>query len=135
MRITLYELLYRYIYPALRRRLALILYEDFNLKQEEIAKVLSTTQSAISKYVDGRRGVGIRIESIPNVDSELRVIAEKVSKGVLDSYDVQVELSKLIFKLLASKQLCSIHSKLDPTVDYVKCNICPRLFRHYLSNE
>ncbi|HDN75716.1 MAG TPA: transcriptional regulator [Acidilobales archaeon] len=135
MRITLFELLYRYIYPALRRRFAIVLYREFGLKQERIAKILGITQSAVSRYVDGRRGILVGFEDIPEVNEQLRTIARRVLSGELDEYGVQVELMRVIFKLLGERRLCIIHAKVDSSIDYTKCSICPNLFKPYIKPQ
>ena len=134
MRVNLFELLYRYVYPATRRRLAEILYYDEGLKQEQIAKILGITQSAVSRYIEGQRGALIDFKNIPEVDSKLKKIAKKIVSGKIDEYIVQVEIMRTIFVLLAKKKLCNIHLRVDPTIDYNKCNICPILFNYYVKS-
>ena len=132
MKVTLFEFIYRYVYPALRRRLAVILYEEFGLKQSEVAATLGITQSAVSRYVDGRRGATVNLDNIPEVNKYLRDIALRIKLRGMDTYTLQVELIKIIFQLLAKRKLCRIHSSIDSSIDLSKCSVCPRLFSQYV---
>lgn len=40
--------------PALKSRVAKLLYAEYNLKQQEIASLLDITQAEISKYISGK---------------------------------------------------------------------------------
>ena len=132
MRINLFELIYRYIYPAVRRRLAEILYYDEGLNQRQIAEILGVTQSAVSRYVDGYRGMLVDFKDYPEINNELRELAKKIVSNKIDKYIVQVEIAYIIFRSLARKRLCSLHLKVDPTIDYSKCSICPMLFKPFV---
>ncbi len=114
MRVNLFELLYRYVYPAIRRRLAEILYHEVKLKQEKIAEVLGVTQSAISRYIERQRGSAIDVTSIPYIDEKLRELAKRVAEGTIDKYGVQIELVKLAISILAKRELCKFHASIDP---------------------
>ncbi len=132
MRVNLFELLYRYVYPAIRRRLAEILYHEVKLKQEKIAEVLGVTQSAISRYIERQRGSTIDVTSIPYIDEKLRELAKRVAEGTIDKYGVQIELVKLAISILAKRELCKFHASIDPSIDHTKCNVCPTAFYHYI---
>ncbi len=132
MRVDLFELLYRYVYPAIRKRLAEILYYDEKMKQEEIARILGVSQSAVSRYIEGQRGSAIDIASISYVNEKLRELAKRISRKSVDEYTVQVELVRLSLAILARKELCRFHASIDPSIDYTRCNICPIAFSHYI---
>jgi len=101
MRITIYELMNRYVYPAIRRRLVEILYHNIGLNQIEIAKLLGITQSAVSRYVVRNRGAFLDVSKFDEIEYDLRKIAKQIAERKLDEYTLHIELSKVIFKMLA----------------------------------
>ena len=132
MRLTIYELMNRYVYPAIRRRLVEILYHDIGLNQMEIARLLGITQSAVSRYVVKNRGTFLDVSKFSEIEYDLRKIAKQVAERKLDEYTLHIELSRVIFKILAKGYVCNFHSKLDRTINLRKCSICPKLFSSYI---
>ncbi len=112
MRISIYELSNRYVYPAVRRRLVEILYYEMKLNQLEIAKLLKISQSAVSRYV-------VRLAE--------RIVQEKPGE-----YTLHFELGRIVLKILAKGYVCSFHTKIDRAIDPKKCRICLDLFKPYI---
>ena len=123
------ELFYRYVFPSVRRRLVVILYREFGLGQEEVAKRAHLTQSAVSRYIRGGRGSYIDLSKFKDIDRMLRDLAEELSKNVMSEYDLQYRLAKIAFEALGKGYICSYHEKIDRTVDLSRCNICRDLFQ------
>ncbi|MGC9079489.1 MAG: transcriptional regulator [Nanopusillaceae archaeon] len=44
------------ILPIIKREISMILYKNYNLSQEEIARKIYVTQAAVSQYIKGVRG-------------------------------------------------------------------------------
>lgn len=71
------ELAYRYVYPAVKRRLVEILYNEYKLTQQEIARLLYISQSTASRYKNlARRGL-IDLSKFKDIDEEIHRLAKK----------------------------------------------------------
>lgn len=128
MKINPLEIAYRYVLPSVRRRLIEIMYRDLGMNQVEIAGKLGITQSAVSKYVDGKRGTLIDLSKYADIDNELKELAKELTHHDVDEYYVQFRLVKIALAVLSKGYFCGYHVKLDDTVDPSKCGICEKLF-------
>ena len=135
MRLNLFELAYRYVFPSVRRRLVEIMYREFTMNQVDIAKKLGITQSSVSKYIDGKRGSLIELSKYLEVDEELRRLAKELVHMDLDQYTIQVRLAKITLLVLAKGYFCRYHAELDNSVDPGKCSICRQVLRNFFSNS
>ena len=127
MKTNAFEVASRYIYPSLRRRLVEVLREK-GLRQTEIAGLLHITQSAVSRYLRMDRGALIDLTSFPDVDGEVKELAERIIRERPDEYTVHTELVKLSLEFLGKGYACSFHSKIDPEINPTECRVCIELF-------
>jgi len=132
MRVNVFELAYRYVYPSVRRRLVQILYLNFGLKQMEISRLLGLTQSAVSRYITSSRGVFVDISRFGDIDQAIKKLAAEIVNNGLDKYTVQYELARITLKALGQGYLCGFHRKLEEDVDLRKCRTCLNLFRTFI---
>ncbi len=117
------EVAARYLYPALRRRLAEKLVEK-GYTQVAIARLLGANQSTISRYVRANRAV---LQLHPVLEKELEVMAEAAARGAKPEA-IQVCLLNLTLLALNRRYACTLHAKIDPSIDPTSCDICPRVF-------
>ena len=127
MRITALELAARYVYPAVKRRLAEKLAAR-GLSQAQIARLLGVTQSAVSRYLSAQRG-RYDVTFSRDIDEELERVAEALLQGRLNRYCLHLELTRITILVLARGYACELHARLDPSVDPAACKTCPTLFR------
>ncbi len=127
MKINAFEVAARYVYPAVRRRLVEILREK-GLSQGRIAKLLHITQSAVSRYLSMRRGHLINVAKFRDIDTLLRNLANQIMTDEPDEYTIHKLLIKATLEVLARGYACSIHARVDPSIDPSKCGICTTLF-------
>ena len=127
MRISVFELLSRYILPSLRRILVETLWMN-GLSESDIARRLNISRSLVSRYIRGERGHRLEIRIEHDVVEKIREIALKILSNEIDHYGVEEELMRIAIKLLSEKKLCIYHKKLEPDIDIGKCRICPKLF-------
>jgi predicted transcriptional regulator len=80
-----------YIIPAIRRELAQVLIKKHNLKQKEVAKILGTTEAAISQYLHKKRAQTLKFPK--EMRKQLENSAEIIVK---DNKRVVNEILKLI---------------------------------------
>ncbi|MEM3684634.1 MAG: helix-turn-helix domain-containing protein [Conexivisphaerales archaeon] len=78
------ELSVKYLLPAFRSAVARHLVKDYGLTQQEVAKLLGTTQAAISHYISMRRGKVMQVLDASNLvrTSALMVAAKLASKEI-----------------------------------------------------
>jgi len=127
MKTNAFDVASRYVYPAIRRRLVEHLREN-GLKQTEIAELLHITQSAVSRYLNEERGKVIDVSSFPDIDEEIRLLAERIIREKPDEYEVHTELVKLSLEFLGRGYGCPFHAEIDPEVDPMECRVCIELF-------
>lgn len=127
MKTNAFEVASRYIYPSLRRRLVEILRER-GLKQTEIAGLLYITQSAVSRYLKMDRGALIDVSAFPDVDVEIKALADRIFRDKLGEYEIHSELIRISVRMLGRGYACSFHSRVDPEINPAKCRVCIELF-------
>ncbi|MEM2739813.1 MAG: transcriptional regulator [Candidatus Bathyarchaeia archaeon] len=87
----------KYMLPAVRAVVARRLIEEYGYTQSSVAKILGTTQAAVSHYINVKRG-GRFIEKLLSIDE-----ARKVIDGIVDSI-----VSGSVFKENYICELCKI---------------------------
>ena len=107
-----------YLIPALRRELAKIFISKYKLSQKKTAEILGITESAISQYLNLKRGGEIKFSKTET--KEIEKVAEEITtkkKGVMKGiYD-------LCLKFRQDKVICEVHKKHDKNVAK-DCNVC-----------
>ena len=130
MKYSVFELAYRHVYPAVKRRLVEILYNEYKLTQQEIARLLHISQSAASRYKNLARGKLIDLSRFKDIDEEIHRLAEKLVREKPDKYRLVNELVRITLKALARGYICSYHRMIDKDIDPDKCRICLDLFKN-----
>jgi len=87
------EIVVRKILPQIRAIVSIRLKEEYNLKGKDIARLVGTTEAAVSQYLHGIRGVNTTFsddfpETIP--------FAEEAAKKLYDNRDTEMELTEMI---------------------------------------
>ncbi len=125
---NLFELAYRHVTPAIRRALVLELLRK-GFTEAEIARALSISKSLVTRYVKGERGDVAGIHEHPLVRGLMNRLADKIVSGDVSGHEVEAEVVRAVALMFSTKQLCEYHSRLDPEVSPLKCNVCPTIFR------
>src|SRR3989338_2207004 len=84
------ENIFKRFLPALKPGIAKELYENHNMNQIEIAKVLGLTQAAVSKYLS--KGVR-KTKELSNLNSQLSTSAKKIATSIATNPTTQDALS------------------------------------------
>jgi len=129
--ISILKIISRYVYPAIRRRLVEILYKEYNLRQDDVARMLNITQSAVSRYVKINRGSFINIAEFKDIDSELKNLADRIVTSNIDMLELEYELTRITFVTLGKGYICRYHKYIDNEIDPKTCKICIKLFKVY----
>ncbi|ANF23187.1 transcriptional regulator [Thermococcus piezophilus] len=127
MKTNAFEVASRYVYPSLRRRLVEILREK-GLKQTQIAELLHITQSAVSRYLRMDRGALIDVAQFPDIDDDLKKLAEEIIRKRPAEYEIHSMLVQISLEMLGKGYVCSFHSQIDPELNPVQCRVCLELF-------
>ena len=117
------EMASRAVVPSIRAMVAKELSESYNIKQENIARLLGITQSAVSQYIGNLRGRAIDLEGIAEVET---VVKELSSILIIDS-NSEIICKKFCeaCRIIREKRLlCQLHARLDPLFNTEDCNIC-----------
>lgn len=124
--VSVFGLLDRYIGPAMKRALAVELYEK-GMSEEKIANILGVSRSLVSRYLKGNRGS--HLEELPrSLLEEIKFIAVEASSGKLQSSDIEYLLWVTALKYASRKKLCAFHAKIDSKIDARTCQLCVKLF-------
>ncbi len=101
-----------YIIPKLRRELAKLFVEEYNLNYEKTGEILGVSKSAISQYFSKKRGnKSIEISEIvkKEIENSAKLIVEKKSNGVL-------EVQRLLNVMKKSRNSCEVCKTYNPEV-------------------
>jgi len=102
------------------------LVEEYNLRQEEVAKILGISQSAVSKYTRNVRGYVIDIREV----EEIKPILQEITSLVLTEEYPIVEFLRLFCRmcnLIRKKGLmCNFCQITDKKLRFKDCDFCLR---------
>ena len=107
-----------YLIPALRKELAKIFIQDFDLSQKKAAEILGITNAAISQYLSSKRGSEIKFSK-----DEIAKIKKAAREIIGNEKDVMKKIYQLSVSLRGSKAICGIHMSQDKGVEK-GCDIC-----------
>lgn len=92
------EISTKYILPAVRAVVARRLIEEYGFTQSSVAKILGTTQAAVSHYMNVKRG-GRFIEKLLSIDEARRIIdnvVDGIVSGSISREDYLCELCRIM---------------------------------------
>jgi predicted transcriptional regulator len=96
----------------------------YQLKQTEVASLLSVSQPAISLYCRKIRGKAIDLEN----DQQVRRLVENMAKSLARDKPSRRDLIPLYCEICreirAKGLLCKLHKKFDPAIDIENCGLC-----------
>lgn len=124
---SIFELGYRYVFPAVMKMLVEEL-EKLGMREAEIAGRLGMPRSTVSRYLSGERGGTLDLRGVPGVSLLVRRLAASVAEGLAGPEDVYLGVTEAALQALAAKALCRQHAILDPRLDPERCGVCPTLF-------
>ena len=108
-----------YILPAIRKEVAKILIEDYEMKQKEVAEILGITDAAVSQYLSSKRAAELKF---PKEElKKIKISADKIAKNPEESMEHLSTLSKDLMG--NSKTICDLHKKYDSSVPH-NCEVC-----------
>ncbi|MCS7106334.1 MAG: helix-turn-helix domain-containing protein [Candidatus Aenigmarchaeota archaeon] len=120
------EVIVSSVLPSIRSLIAKELIKNYNLTQEEAAKLLGLTQAAISQYYRESRGTKVKLlEKSKEVVGMIKKLEEKIVKEGIDSVEMQKEFCKICKEVRKEKIICKLHKGIYPSITSCKkCTIC-----------
>jgi hypothetical protein len=98
-----------YVIPAVRRELARFLVEKHNMKQKDIAKLLGTTEAAVSQYLHNKRASEINFS--PEMKKQFEIAAKLIVKDNSRAVNEILRLVSLAKQQGFSCDLCKKYNK------------------------
>jgi predicted transcriptional regulator len=117
------EIAVKSVVPAIRARLAIELTQKHKLRQIETAKLLSITQTAVSKYAHYVRGNTFRIDE-ENVKKMITETATSLVQGSLNVTTLAQEICSACRLVREKGLMCQLCKSSNPTLDPEKCTVC-----------
>ncbi len=118
------EIAVKSVVPAIRARLAIELIQKHKLKQIETAKLLSITQTAVSKYTHYVRGGTLRIDEEGDVKKVISETATSLVQGNLDVMTLAREICSTCRLVREKGLMCQLCKNANPTLDLERCTVC-----------
>jgi hypothetical protein len=122
--LTPYEVAVKTVIPAIRSMIVKEMYENYGLKQKEIAELLSITQAVVSYYLSHSRG------KIANLyeEEEILLAIKEATRHIIDNKPNKFEVAQIIIKLtdelMRKGYLCRYHKILEPNIVENSCHLC-----------
>ena len=116
--------------PALRAILAKDLANKYNIREDEISKMLGVTQAAISNYIRGTRGDPKLIEKLledKQVTDMLNDISDSLSTDKAYTPSNPSKFIGLCNYIKSSLLICDIHHNLETDIDDEICKECENM--------
>ena len=116
--------------PALRAILAKDLAKNYNIREDQISRMLGVTQAAVSNYIRGIRGDPNLIEKLLQEKQVASMIAEITNNLASDKAYTPSSLSKFIGLcnyIKSSLLICDIHHNLESDIDDAVCKECENM--------
>ncbi len=111
-----------YIFPAVRRELAIVMSKK-GLQQKEIAKKLKITGPAVSQYIKSKRGKTLKIDK--DIIKEVSISADNIIRNH-STANLVFEINKISDLIKKSGTICTLHKQYDKDPSLKECDICMR---------
>ena len=118
------EVAVKTIIPAIRALAAKELLEKYDMKQNEVAKILGISQSAVSKYTKKIRGHVIEIGSIEEIEKPLKEMIAVLVRGTNQRAEAFKFFCQTCTIIREKRLMCEFCYKTDPKIDINKCSFC-----------
>ena len=118
------EVAVKSLVPAIRSAIARELIQTYGLKQEDVAKLLGVTQTAVSKYTRHVRGAIIKIEEVEEVQPMIKEIVVLLANGRMSKYELVGRFCVACEIIRRKRLMCELCKRSDPSIDVQQCFVC-----------
>jgi predicted transcriptional regulator len=116
----------RSVVPAIKALMAKKLVEEHGLKQDQVAKMLGISQSAVSKYSRNIRGYAVKLNSIEEIYPLLNEMASLAMEKTYKRTCFIELFCEACMVIRRKKIMCSLCKKSDSTINIQLCDSCYR---------
>ena len=113
--------------PAIRAILARKLINEYDLKEEVVAKVLGITQAAVSNYIRGTRGDIELISKLGSIYEVMRMIddiATDLASNKAYTPSTMAKFFQLCNYMRYTFIICDVHRSIESHIDEKVCEQC-----------
>ncbi len=113
--------------PAIRAIISRRLVNDYNMKEEDVARLLGITQAAVSNYIRGIRGDAELVKKlidIPTIAKRIDEISRELASSKAFLPSTMAKYIGLINYIRQSMIICDIHHTIEDNIDKEVCRAC-----------
>jgi len=118
------EVAVKSVVPSIRAFVATELTQSHNMKQNDVAKLLGITQTAVSKYTTQVRGATLKIDQTKEIQSMMKKIANQLAKGEITRQDLVIKFCEVCETIRKTGIMCNMCKRSDPTINVKTCQVC-----------
>ncbi len=118
------EVVAKTILPNIRALIARELSKKHHLRQKDIAKTLGISQSAVSMYFRGYRGITLNLENDKEVYDKVVWLSEKFFEGSLSQTELISKVCEICRLIRSKGLLCQLHKQFIKPYDIGECFYC-----------
>ena len=118
------EIAVKSVIPAIRAYVAKELTQTYKMKQNDVARLLGITQTAISKYVRDVRGRVIRIDQTEEIRNMMNQIASQAANKKIAGPQLTLKFCGVCKIVRQNGIMCELCKRSDPILDVNLCNVC-----------
>ncbi|MEM2922888.1 MAG: helix-turn-helix domain-containing protein [Candidatus Nitrosocaldus sp.] len=125
----------RSLIPAIRAIISRKLVNEYNMKEEDVARLLGITQAAVSNYIRGTRGdaeLAKRLMSEPTVVRRIDEISNELATNRAFMPSTMAKYIGLLNYIRHSLIICDIHHAIEKSIDKDICKACEDTLREGL---
>jgi len=118
------EIAVKSVVPSIRAFVATELTQSYNMKQNDVAKLLGITQTAVSKYTSHVRGATLKIDQTEEIQSMMKKIANQLANGEIKRQDLVIKFCGVCETVRKAGIMCNLCKRSDPTINVKTCLVC-----------
>jgi len=118
------EVAVKSVVPSIRAFVAKELTQSYNMKQNDVAKLLGITQTAVSKYTRQVRGAVLKIDQTKEIRSMMEKIAKELANQEITRQDLVIKFCEVCKTVRQNGIMCHLCKRSDPTIDVKACLVC-----------
>jgi len=118
------EVAVRSLVPAIRSAIARELTQTYGLKQNDVARLLGVTQTAVSKYTRHVRGIVLKVEEVEEIQPTLKEIVVSLANGRMSKYELVAKFCIACEIIRGKGLMCELCKLSDPSIEVQQCFVC-----------
>lgn len=118
------EIAVKSVIPAVKALMAQQLVEKHGLKQDQVAKILGISQSAVSKYTCKVRGYVIKIDDIDEIQPLMDKMIALLVNEAHDRNSFLLIFCQTCIAIRRTNLMCSFCQKTEPAIKASECDFC-----------